>query len=234
MRKVRALGRDALQERGADLAVREATLGALLVVHGRVDVGLRIQAHMAMKTRSAPRTSSRKSCTSATLRSLGQGEGCPPPFSASLYRLKRGAQTVDRARRREWGGHDSLHARSAGAAVLLALPTVLAFFSGGYFDEARLWAAIAAFALVLVAVVVVGRAAARRAGPGGSPSSAWRPSRAGPRSRSRGRRSPARPSTTRSGCCSTSPRSPPPPRCCAAGRHRRGDRAGARRRHARS
>ena len=45
-------------------------------------------------------------------------------------------------------------ARSAGAAVLLALPTVLAFFSGGYFDEARLWAAIAAFALVLVAVVV--------------------------------------------------------------------------------
>jgi len=44
--------------------------------------------------------------------------------------------------------------RSAAAAVLLAGPTVLAFFSGGYFDEARLWAAIGAFALVLVAALV--------------------------------------------------------------------------------
>jgi hypothetical protein len=35
--------------------------------------------------------------------------------------------------------------------VLLGGPTALAFFSGGYFDEARLWAAIVAFALVLVA-----------------------------------------------------------------------------------
>jgi hypothetical protein len=38
--------------------------------------------------------------------------------------------------------------------VLLAGPTLLAFFSGGYFDEARLWAAIGAFALVLVAALV--------------------------------------------------------------------------------
>jgi hypothetical protein len=45
-------------------------------------------------------------------------------------------------------------ARSAAAALLLAGPTVLAFFSGGYFDEARLWGAIGAFALVLVAALV--------------------------------------------------------------------------------
>jgi hypothetical protein len=37
--------------------------------------------------------------------------------------------------------------------VLLAAPTALAFFSGGYFDEARLWAAIGAFALVLLAAI---------------------------------------------------------------------------------
>jgi uncharacterized membrane protein YidH (DUF202 family) len=45
-------------------------------------------------------------------------------------------------------------ARSAGAAALLAGPTALAFFSGGYFDEARLWAAIVAFGLVLLAALV--------------------------------------------------------------------------------
>src|SRR5204862_1098198 len=44
--------------------------------------------------------------------------------------------------------------RSVAAAALLAGPTTLAFFSRGYFDEARLWAAIGAFALVLVAAVV--------------------------------------------------------------------------------
>ena len=35
-----------------------------------------------------------------------------------------------------------------GCAVLLAGPTVLAFFSGGFFDRPRLWAGIAAFALL--------------------------------------------------------------------------------------
>ncbi|HXD57563.1 MAG TPA: O-antigen ligase family protein [Thermoleophilaceae bacterium] len=44
--------------------------------------------------------------------------------------------------------------RTAGVAALLAGPTVLAFFSGGYFDQPRLWAAIAAFGLVLLAVLV--------------------------------------------------------------------------------
>src|ERR671922_104393 len=37
--------------------------------------------------------------------------------------------------------------------VLLAGPTALAFASGGYFDEARLIAAIAAWALVAIAAV---------------------------------------------------------------------------------
>ena len=31
--------------------------------------------------------------------------------------------------------------RAAAAALLLAGPCALAFFSGGFFDEARLWAA---------------------------------------------------------------------------------------------
>jgi hypothetical protein len=40
--------------------------------------------------------------------------------------------------------------RVAGLTVLLAGPVALAFFSGGYFDEPRLWAALVAWALVLV------------------------------------------------------------------------------------
>src|SRR4051794_22215482 len=38
-------------------------------------------------------------------------------------------------------------------AVLLAGPVVLAFFSGGYFDEARAWAGLAAWVLVAVALL---------------------------------------------------------------------------------
>lgn len=45
--------------------------------------------------------------------------------------------------------------RIAATAVLLAGPTVLAFFAGGYFDDARLAGAIVAWALVLVVAVVV-------------------------------------------------------------------------------
>jgi hypothetical protein len=45
-------------------------------------------------------------------------------------------------------------ARTAGVAALLGGPTALAFFSGGYFDEARIWAAIGAFGLVLLAALV--------------------------------------------------------------------------------
>jgi uncharacterized integral membrane protein len=47
----------------------------------------------------------------------------------------------------------------AGARlVLLAGATVLAFFSGGYFDEARAWAGLIAWALVVVAVLLEPRA----------------------------------------------------------------------------
>jgi hypothetical protein len=44
--------------------------------------------------------------------------------------------------------------RRAAAVVALAAPTALAFFSGGYFDEARLWAGLAACALLVVAALV--------------------------------------------------------------------------------
>ena len=40
--------------------------------------------------------------------------------------------------------------RALLAVPLLALPIVLAFAKGGYFDEARLWAGAAAWALVIV------------------------------------------------------------------------------------
>ena len=41
----------------------------------------------------------------------------------------------------------------AACAVLLTGPTVLAFFSGGYFDSARSWAGLVTWALVVVAVI---------------------------------------------------------------------------------
>lgn len=41
----------------------------------------------------------------------------------------------------------------AAVALLLAGPTALAFFSGGYFDQPRLWAGVLAWALVAVAVL---------------------------------------------------------------------------------
>src|SRR5689334_19283295 len=45
---------------------------------------------------------------------------------------------------------------------LLVGPTVLAFFSGGYFDEARAWAGAAAWGLLAVAVVLEPRGLPRR------------------------------------------------------------------------
>jgi O-antigen ligase len=54
---------------------------------------------------------------------------------------------------------------AAGASALLALPTVLAFFSGGFFDKPRLAGALAAWALVvLVAVAAPQPLPASRAG----------------------------------------------------------------------
>ncbi len=44
--------------------------------------------------------------------------------------------------------------RRAAAVIALAGPTALAFFSGGYFDEARLWAGLAACVLLAVAAIV--------------------------------------------------------------------------------
>ena len=47
--------------------------------------------------------------------------------------------------------------RAPIVAVLLGGPTVLAFFSGGYFDRPRLWAAVVAWLLVLAAALVIPR-----------------------------------------------------------------------------
>ena len=52
--------------------------------------------------------------------------------------------------------------RALGAAVLLGGPAALAFFSGGYFDEPRLIAAIAAWALVVLAAFTCERPLPRR------------------------------------------------------------------------
>jgi hypothetical protein len=46
---------------------------------------------------------------------------------------------------------------AAGAIVVIAGPTVLAFFSGGYFDRPRLVAGVAAWALAIVAALVARR-----------------------------------------------------------------------------
>jgi hypothetical protein len=46
---------------------------------------------------------------------------------------------------------------AVGAAVVILGPTALAFFSGGYFGPARLIAAMAAWALVVVIALVAPR-----------------------------------------------------------------------------
>jgi hypothetical protein len=55
--------------------------------------------------------------------------------------------------------------RAIAASALLAMPFVLAFFSGGYFDQARLWALLAA--CILLALVAVTTAAPLPRGRGG-------------------------------------------------------------------
>jgi hypothetical protein len=55
-------------------------------------------------------------------------------------------------------------ARAGGIVALLAGPTVLAFFSGGYFDGPRVWAGLIAWAVVAIALV-----ACRRPFPPGLP-----------------------------------------------------------------
>jgi O-Antigen ligase len=49
----------------------------------------------------------------------------------------------------------------AACAALIAGPTVLAFFSGGYFDEARAWAGLGAWILVVLALLTVPNALPR-------------------------------------------------------------------------
>ena len=47
--------------------------------------------------------------------------------------------------------------RAIALGALLATPFVLAFFSGGFFDEARLWALLAACVLLVVTVLITPR-----------------------------------------------------------------------------
>ncbi|MFZ0091945.1 MAG: hypothetical protein WAL63_20775, partial [Solirubrobacteraceae bacterium] len=51
---------------------------------------------------------------------------------------------------------------TAGRAVLLAGPTVLAFFTGGYFGGPRVWAGLVAWALVAVAMLTTRSPVPRR------------------------------------------------------------------------
>src|SRR5687767_9375991 len=60
---------------------------------------------------------------------------------------------------------DQLGVRTLAAACLLCAPTVLAFFSGGYFAEPRLIAAIVVWSLVL-AMTVAGAVPLPRGRPG--------------------------------------------------------------------
>lgn len=53
---------------------------------------------------------------------------------------------------------------TAAAMVLLAGPTVLAFFAGGFFDAPRIWAGLVAWALVGVAAIVCPRPLPQRLG----------------------------------------------------------------------
>jgi hypothetical protein len=46
---------------------------------------------------------------------------------------------------------------AAGATAMIVMPTTLAFFSGGYFDEPRIVAALAAWVLVIAAAALAGR-----------------------------------------------------------------------------
>ena len=69
-----------------------------------------------------------------------------------------------RTDRRWGGGPPSQWLADAARVTLLAGPTVLAFFAGGYFDGPRAWAGLGAWALVAVAVVVCPRSLPTGAG----------------------------------------------------------------------
>jgi uncharacterized membrane protein YidH (DUF202 family) len=58
----------------------------------------------------------------------------------------------------------SRKARNGACAVLLAGPTVLAFFAGGYFDGPRAWAGLITWLLVVIAMIAAPQALPRSAG----------------------------------------------------------------------
>ena len=109
--------------------------------------------------------------------------------------------------------------RAVAAAALIAAPTVLAFFTGGFRDDARLVAGIVVWLLVILAAVFAGgrfRARRRARGDrrGGAAGHLDGLSR-------RGRRCRARRWTTPSACCCTWARWWRPRRCVVPGRRAR-------------
>ena len=99
-----------------------------------------------------------------------------------------------------------LRISSAAAAPVLLAPAAIAFASGGYFDEARLWAAAAAWLLVAVLAVMPGVSLDPGSPPARLALAGLAALTSGPACRSCGRRWPARPSTASSARCSTSAR----------------------------
>ena len=116
-----------------------------------------------------------------------------PLASTRLCGAPRGTPTAEL-------GRDRAGVLTAARLVLLAGPTVLAFFSGGYFDAPRAWAGLAAWLLVAVALATLpwpprlGRPFCP------SPPAGWSCSGRGACCRSRGRRAAATRTTPRSWC----------------------------------
>ena len=73
---------------------------------------------------------------------MHRDQSIPAP---GCHRVRHGANTLPRMRAR---------ALAAAAALLLAGPTLLAFFSGGFFDRPRLLAGLIAWTLMLIAALL--------------------------------------------------------------------------------
>src|SRR6202012_5580168 len=85
----------------------------------------------------------------------------PDPVPATLETPPSDSTRPDR----RWGGRPAGRWLAGAARVtLLAGPTALAFFAGGYFDGPRAWAGLGAWALVGVALVVCPRSLPTGAG----------------------------------------------------------------------
>ena len=121
---------------------------------GALDAGARRRRWCAARARASCSRTATAARTSRRLRRARRR-------AAAALRLRDGVGGARMRRRRR-------------AVVALAGPTALAFFSGGYFDEARLWAALAACVLLVrrgdrlaAAALAVGVGRARRARPAG-------------------------------------------------------------------